>query len=1003
MNLAMQNIDFVFNQGINTKVDPFKIPIGQFAFLSNVIFDKVGLLKKRNGFSLLTSLPAAASYLTTFNGDLTAIGNNAYSYSQGTNTWITQSTYYPCSTSTLAVVNNSLNQNYADIAVSPLNQICSVYSEINNSTTTYKYTVIDSNTGQSLIAPTAIPGTVLTPPRVYLLGHYFIILFGATVVATTSLQYIAISSTNLSVNAAVTISSSLTTGGVSPFDGVVSNNSLIIAWNGAGASGLKASTLASNLVGSAPATIDSGHLATDISVCVDSSVLSGAIYITYYDSASTNAFITCVNNQLASILAPTQIITSVTVLNLASAAQNGVCSIFYEVSNTYGYDSAIHTNFITGRTCTQSGTLGTAHNVARGLGLASKGFIYNGSIYFLAAYSSPLQPTYFLITPNIAGASANVVAKLAYSNGGGYSAFGVPNAIISNGKVTIPYLFKDFVAATNAAGGVFTQTGVRVVTFNLAPPSICTAEVANNLHVSGGFLWSYDGNSLTENDFHIFPDSVEATTSGSGGSITAQQYQYVAVYEWADNQGNIFRSAPSLPAVITTTGSTSTNTINIPTYRFSYKTNVKITLYRWSAANETFYQITSITAPTLNSLTTDSVAITDTAADSSVIGNNILYTTGGVLDDIGGPSSSLMDIFDTRLWMVDGENSNVLWYSKPILQNTPVEMSDLQTFYVSPSIGVEGSTGVITSIAPMDQNQIVFKKSAIYAIGGEGPDATGASNQYSEPQFITSTIGCTNQNSIVFQPSGLMFQSDRGIWLLGRNLQTSYIGAPVESYVLGNTVLSATSVPGTNQIRFTMNTGVTLMYDYFIGQWSIFTGIPSLSSTLYNNSHTFINSLGQVLQESPGTYMDNNVPVLMGFQTGWINPAGVQGYQRVWWIYLMGSFISPHFLNIGISYDYNPDMSQLVKINPGNYNPNFGLYPGNFGAESPFGGNSAVQWSQVNVQRQSCTAFQLTISEIFNSEHSAVGGQGLTLSHLSAIVGLRKNFPRRLPSTQKYG
>jgi hypothetical protein len=71
-------------------------------------------------------------------------------------------------------------------------------------------------------------------------------------------------------------------------------------------------------------------------------------------------------------------------------------------------------------------------------------------------------------------------------------------------------------------------------------------------------------------------------------------------------------------------------------------------------------------------------------------------------------------------------------------------------------------------------------------------------------------------------------------------------GAPVEALTQGATVLSALNIPSTNQVRFTLDTGITLMYDYFFGQWGTFVNVPALSSTVYQGLHTYINSLGQV-------------------------------------------------------------------------------------------------------------------------------------------------------------
>src|SRR5208282_425628 len=102
-------------------------------------------------------------------------------------------------------------------------------------------------------------------------------------------------------------------------------------------------------------------------------------------------------------------------------------------------------------------------------------------------------------------------------------------------------------------------------------------------------------------------------------------------------------------------------------------------------------------------------------------------------------------------------------------------------------------------------------------------------------------------------------------------------GARVETLTQDAIVQTALTIPGTTQVRFTMSSGITIMYDYFFDEWATFT-INGTSATLYQGLHTYVNSLGQVFQESPGTYLDATNPVLMSFTTSWISLAGIQGF-----------------------------------------------------------------------------------------------------------------------------
>lgn len=1125
-----------FTQGLDLKTDPFQVDAGKFLALSNSVFTQAGLLEKRNGFPLLTSIPSGTNTdLTAYNGDLTVIGNKIWGFSAASNTWQNHGFFQPCSLSTLPAIRNTYNQTQVDVAIALNGTICTVYSELESGTTVYKFAIVDGTTGQNLLAPsTIIPtaGAVTGPPRVFALGQFFIIVFPATISSVAHLEYVAISSSSFTVNAALSISSAFTPGtSGQAFDGLIYSNTLFLFWNGSDSGGaIRGITLSPTLVLSTVAVFATLK-ATLISVCVDETSNVPTIFVSLYNASTSLTYAMAVNTALNVIAWGTQILASGTFENLASTAQNGVLTIFYEVANTYGYGTSQPSNYIesvtlsftnptysvfsngsdsitvssatglvTGQTIvdnttpanifapttiTVSGTtltlsantegnsasspgdalvaanIGSPAVVIRSVGLASKAILYNGVSYFLVTYSSPYQPTYFLVT-----GSGQIVAKLAYENGGGYLTTGLCNLTNNNALLTVGYLYKDLIEAVNntqgaaVTTGVYTQTGINVATINLNPASTPAIQTAQTLHLGGGFLWQYDGNTPVEHNFFLWPDNVVAATqadptptgtvsnvtnptimtsvssvaglaigmgiSGSGipsnttivaigtttvtmsksatgahsaatytftGQQAAQQYYYQVTYEWQDYQGNLHRSAPSIPVTATTTSGNSSVVIDIPSLRLTYKTStpVSIVIYRWSVAQQTYFQITSITLALLNPniLTTDSVAYIDAQSDAQIDGNNILYTTGGVVENVNAPSSSVMTLFDSRLWLLDAEDPNLWWYSKQVIEATPVEMSDLFTYYVDPNLAPQGNTGPITAGATMDQNLISFKKDAIFYTNGTGPDNTGANSQYSQPIFITSTVGCENQNSIVFIPQGLMFQSDKGIWLLGRDLSTSFIGSPVNAYN-NATALSAVNVPATNQVRFTLDNGVTLQYDYFYQQWATFNGIPGTSSTIYNSAHTYLFN-NNIYQESEGTYLDNSNPVLMNFTTAWFKLANLQGYQRAYYVYLLGLFMSPHKLLVTIAYDYNPSPTQTVLISPSNWGPNWGNDT-NWGSSNAWGGSSNIEQWKINLARQKCEAFQVTVQEIYDPTYGVPPGAGFTLSGLNLVIGVKKGY-----------
>lgn len=1040
--LTKQAIDVSFAQGLDTKTDKKRVQVGKFLELQNTVFDKGGLLQKRNGYAALSSLPDTSySYLTTFNGNLTAIGPNIGAYNTAGASWVQKGSIQPLSLSALPVIRNNLNQTACDIVVAPSGIACCVYLESNGSSTVNKYVIFDSVTGQNISPPALIPvasGAVGGGMRVFVLGNNFIMVFTNVISGTSHLQYVAVSIADPTIIGANTdIASSYIPTARLNWDGVTVNNHFYIAYNTtAGGQSVKITYLTAGLTLATNPHTYTGLKSTLMNLTADiTDPANPLIWMNTFDTTTTLSSVFVVDQNLNPAYGAT-VNSGGGPVNIAAAVQNGVCTVFSESPNNYSGSSGLPTNFIYANIVPFAQTPGAPYNVVRGVGLASKAFIVDGTIGFLASYQSAYQSSYFLINGSECVASSPVIAaKLAYENGGGYLTTGLPGVTVSGSSAKIPYLIKDLIQAVNKntnvptgtqVNGIFSQTGINLATFDIGTKSLDTTEIGNNLHISGGFHWMYDGYLPVEEGFFLWPDLDQGTASDAavwsttGGSMASHPqggtmpdpnpgaYYYQYTYEWTDNQGNAYRSAPSIPLAVspTSTGTIGSVTLIIPTLRLTMKTAnpVKIVVYRWSLGQQNYYQTTSVTNPLLNDTTADSVTFVDTHSDATILGNNLLYTTGGVVENVNAPASDLLAIFDTRLWLVDAEDKNLLWFSKQVIESAPVEMSDLFTVYVPPTTSTQGSTGPITSISAMDDKLIIGKKNAFLYINGSGPDNTGANNQYSQPLFITSTVGCSNQKSIVLTPQGLMFQSDKGIWLMGRGLDTSYIGAPVQDFTLGATVLSAVNVPETNQVRFTLDTGVTLMYDYFYGQWGTFFGIPCVSSCIFQEMHTFINGFGQVYQESPGSYLDGSNPVLMRFTTGPLRLGDLQGYQRAFFFYILGTYISPHKLWVSMTYDYEVSPSQSVLISPTNYSTPFGAGPSQspFGQGDPFGGGTDLESWRLFLERQRCMAFGITVQEIFDPTFGTTAGAGLTISGLNIVMGFKKGF-RPQPNANSIG
>lgn len=1007
MALQKQPLALNFARGIDLKTDPYQMQLGTFQSLTNSVFTTTGRLTKRNGFNDLTQLPnTEQTTLTTLNDNLIATGTDLYAYSRATDQWLNKGTVQPVNLNVQSMVRSSTGQESPDASVTAEGLVCLAYEDSGNG----YYQISDSTTGQQIVARQALPATS-TNVRTFILDRYFIVTFMATVAGNPHLQYVAIPISSPTTPGPIADISSAVASITAGYDAYSEADSLFIAWGGSGGV-VRVTYLGPSLVVATPVAI----LASDadlMSVTVDAAMTK--VWVSFWDTTSNNAYSAIFSYQLNPLMAKTQILTGVELRTLTSIARNNTATVFYETINAYAFSGGADSDFVSSVTVTPpgsgtgSGSASSPVAILRSVGLASKPFIgANSNIYMLVVYGDTHQTpatdnsnesTYFLIDT-----SGTIIMRMAATNAGGYATNQVLPTISSiDSMYYVPYLITDFLATVNKGtdlpagtpvSAIYTQAGINLAMFTINIDSQYSAEIAHALHLTGGQIWEFDGVKPVELGFHVYPENLAAALSASPGNLTDQLYYYAVTYEWTDNQGNLHRSAPSVPLPITVTGGPKAVDLFVPTLRLTAKASpnpVRIVVYRWSVAQPVYYQVTSITSPVINDPSVDYVTIVDTLADSAILGQTILYTTGGVIENIAPPASIASALFNNRLFLVDAEDQNLLWYSKQVIESTPVEMSDLLTIYVAPTTGAQGSTGPMTALGAMDDKLIVFKKDAMYYINGIGPDNTGANNGFSDPVFIAGTVGCTNPKSIVLIPNGLMFQSDKGIWLLGRDLSTRYVGAPVESYN-DSIVQSATAIPGTNEVRFILNNNVTLMYDYFFDQWSTHTNISAISATLYQSKHTYLNSYGHVFQEAPGSYKDGSVPVLLSLTTSWVNIAGVQGLERFYFANLLGTYFTPFKLNVSLAYDYNPSDLQNIIVTPDNYAKPWGD-EAQWGSGPQWGGGPGNVFSaRCFPAKQKCQSFQVTIQELFDPSYGTDPGQGLSLSGLALIVGMKKGY-----------
>jgi hypothetical protein len=578
--------------------------------------------------------------------------------------------------------------------------------------------------------------------------------------------------------------------------------------------------------------------------------------------------------------------------------------------------------------------------------------------------------------------NSDIITKINENVSGGYTASHILPSVVefSTGKFIIPTLKKGVLQAEN--GVLFTNIGISSSLIDFVSlNNFITAQLANELHIVGGILQSYDGSSISETGFNVFPENVTATETALGtGNLPNGTYQYSVVYAWNDNHGQIHRSAPSIPIQIDIVAGPSNTSLTIPTLRISKKQNAFIEVYRTEVNSDIFYKVTSSTSFTANDPTVDTITYVDSKTDAQLVSGELLYTTGGTLENIAPPSSSIVVNWKNRLVVKSSDDSNLLWYSKLRSEGLPVEFSDLLTIQVDP-LG-----GDITALGVLDDKLIIFKDSRIHGQAGDGPNNLGQQSDFGLPQLITADAGCIDVNSVVETPVGLMFKSKKGIYLLNRGLQASYIGAEVEKYN-SSRITAAQLVADANQVRFTTEDNLCLVYDYFFNQWSTFTNHESVGATLYQEKFTFAKSDGRVLQENSSLFTDGMQAVKLKLTTAWMQLANLTGFQRIYKFLLLGEYKSAHRLKVSMGFEFNTNFTEDTLIDAeavmdlttyGEDSP--------YGAGTPYGGEFPLYEWRIFPKRQKCQSFRISIEDIMDSTF----GESFSISSLRMEVGIKE-------------
>lgn len=1006
MPLQRQVVSIPMSGALDTKTDAKQLPMGKLTELENGFRQKNGELQKRYGYEALTNQVtpsgnvADGRKLALFGDELNVITNKSmYTYSDDNDNWVLKGPLETLSVNSQPVVANSYQQTTADSGTAGS---FTLYAwEDSRATNQLRYSIIDRSS-TSVIVGDALLANSASKPHVIGLENKLFAFYQDRSTSPNTLKVKIFDITNPTQDASLVQTVSLgadlnTTGNM---DMIVFNSAILFTYHTSTPS-LKVGYISrTGVVGNGTnglPTIATYALATQVpDLCLtvfanDSTRFSLAW--ANLQGANYNVYHMGLYPDLTSIWLSTLSIASYAstagtnpVRNITGFHGGAIANVYWDKDNTDKWRREVtdtHRNLTTGVVTAGLGNL-------KSVSLAGKAFYTDDNGFIPVAYYSTVQPTLFLLR-NDGDISAKMLAQRA---AGETAKTGhLPNCVRLDGDFVFSTPYKQRLVTENAI--LYGLTGIIEVRLDFNDQFICdSAQLGFNLQITSGYLQCYDGVSIFESGFHIYPDHITPTEVATGPYSTNWIGQYCVVYEWTDSRGQIHRSAPSIPISVQATTNNRSFTLTIPTLQITDRKNpradVVIAIYRTEiglSPGTIFYKITSITAPLYNNPAVVTVTYNDTVTNATLVGNEQLYTTGGVLENISPPAAKIIARYKNRLFLAGLEAQNTMWYSKEYIPGEAVNFSDVLR------IQVDDIGGAITTLGELDDKLIIFKATTIFAMNGDGPLPTGAQNTFSIPQLVASDVGCIDPYSVVRTRNGLMFKSKKGIYLLDRSLQVQYVGAEVEQWN-NLTITSAAVVDDQNQVRFTTAEGRCLVYDIFFQQWYTFTNINAIDSAMWQGRYVFLKSNADVWRETKTAYLDVDVPIISKYVLALMQFGQVQGFQRIFKLNILGENRGTHGLKIEVGYDYREFYEERFVLLPDSV-----LYSSTWGSDDVWG-EAGTLWGgsvdgvyqfQIRPRQQRCQALKLKIEDFFGS---GSGTAGFALSNVTAEIGVEPNIAR---------
>ena len=469
------------------------------------------------------------------------------------------------------------------------------------------------------------------------------------------------------------------------------------------------------------------------------------------------------------------------------------------------------------------------------------------------------------------------------------------------------------------------ESGADLCRFNLqALDRVRFAEFGDHLFLSGGQNTVFDGTSLVEHGFLWPPEDAVASVSVGTGSLSAGSYQIALVWQYRMNSGAIMRSQPFIVpdaggSVTLTAAAGDSIVLRLPPLNLTQKFNagagtkpefveaVAAVVYRTEANGSLFYREGVIVNDVIGSSAAPALAGVVTATDASVKASEQLYTTGGILPSWALPACDDFVVYKNRLFGISSEDKKALVFTHA-LSDGEVPMWHP---FLSQRLDDEGAC---VGLAVLDDNLIVLKEDAIFAVRGNGPDRKGLNSDYVVSR-VQSPHGCMDRRSIVSDPNGVYFRSRYGIMRLNRNLTVDRPGDKVQDELTDHdTIVCAVALPNYIERLYFLcdnddNDPKILVYQWNNDQWAVDRSVGT-EGALFPRSMVWVGGLAYaIFAGDPNVYEHSGESdpfniIAFSIASQWFKFAGPQGFKRIRALEILMDRKSSFSLTLKLFRDY---------------------------------------------------------------------------------------------------